>query len=92
MLNLSSIKENSIYYPKAKILEQVVNLKTKNISCAKAVLEKYIEQEETNPILLDTLACVYKELKLYNKAIEIYSRAQEFYPESIYYTLEMIDL
>ena len=91
-LNLDVINENSKFYPKAQILAQVINLKETNLSTAKSVLEKYFEKESSNPILLDTLASVYKELKLYKKAIEIYKKALEVYPESIYYTLELIDL
>ena len=92
LLNLSAIKKESKLYPKAQILEQTINLKTINLSAAKAVLEKYYLQEKENPILLDTLAMVYKELKLYKKAIEIYDEALALFPNSIYYTLEKIDL
>ena len=92
LLNLNSIKQNSKLYPKAQILIQTINLKNMNLADAKSTLEKYLEQENENPILLDTLGAVYKELKFYRKAIEIYSKALELYPDSIYYMLELIDL
>ena len=92
LLNLNSIKQNSKLYPKAQILIQTINLKNMNLAEAKSTLEKYLEQEKENPILLDTLGAVYKELKFYKKAIEIYSKALELYPNSIYYMLELIDL
>lgn len=92
LLNLSSIKKESPLYSKAQVLEQTINLKNVNLSAAKSTLEKYFDKEQDNPILLDTLAIVYKELKLYKKAIEIYDKALVLYPDSIYYTLEKIDL
>ena len=92
LLNLSSIKKNSPLYAKAQILEQTINLKNVNLAGAKSVLEKYYKEEKNNPILLDTLAIIYKELKLHKKALEIYNEALEQYPDSIYYTLEKIDL
>ena len=55
-------------------------------------LEQLHSSENDNPFLLDTLAAAYKELKLYKKAIDIYDRALKYYPESIYYNLEIIDL
>lgn len=92
LLNLSSIKKESPLYSKAQVLEQTINLKNVNLASAKSVLEKYYNEEKDNPILLDTLAIVYKELKLYKKAIEIYNQALLKYPDSIYYNLEIIDL
>ncbi len=92
LLNLNSIKENSNLYPKAQVLIQTINLKNMNLAAAKTTLEEYLNKEKENPILLDTLGAVYKELKLYKKAIEIYSKALELYPDSIYYALEIIDL
>ena len=92
ILNLNSIKENSKLYSKAQVLIQIINLKNMNLAKAKTVLEQYLQKETDNPLLLDTLGSVYKELKLYKKAIEIYSKALVLYPESVYYTLEIIDL
>ena len=92
LLNLNSIKENSNLYLKAQVLIQTINLKNMNLAAAKTTLEEYLNKEKENPILLDTLGAVYKELKLYKKAIEIYSKALELYPDSIYYALEIIDL
>ena len=92
MLNLNLIDENSRLYNNAQILIQTINLKNNNLSDAKLNLEKYYEKEKTNPILLESLAGVYKELKLYKKAIEMYRQALNLYPNSLYYTLELIDL
>ncbi len=92
LLNLNSIKEDSNLYSKAQILIQTINLKNLNLSQAKSILEEYSKKEGDNPILSDTLGAVYKELKLYKKAVEIYSKALELYPNSIYYALELIDL
>ncbi len=92
ILNLNSIKENSKLFPKAQILIQIINLKNMNLAKAKNVLEEYLENEKDNPLLLDTLGSVYKELKLYKQAIDIYSKALRIYPDSVYYNLEIIDL
>lgn len=92
LLSLNSIKENSSLYQKAQILTQVINLKNSNIALAISKLENCFEQEKDNGILLDTLALCYKELKFYKKAVETYKKGLELYPDSIYYTLELIDL
>ncbi len=92
LLNLGSVSENSKYYENAQILIQVINLKNFNISNAKSTLEKYLDTQGDNPFLLESLAIVYKELKLYKNAIDILKRALELYPDSNYYKLEIIDL
>jgi len=92
ILSLNSIKKESTLYSKAQILIQVINLKNANIAKAISELEKYFSEDEENGILLDTLASCYKELKLYKKAIETYQKGLELYPNSIYYSLELIDL
>jgi len=95
LLNLSSVNEKSEFYSQAQILIQAINLKKLNLSSAKSILEDYLEKnqdENNNPILLDTLALVYKELKLYKNAILTFKKALSYYPESIYYKLEIIDL
>lgn len=92
VLNLNSIKENSSFYPMAQILLQTINLKNLNLAKAKSTLESYLDKHGNNPLLLDTLASVYKELKLSSKAIEILEHAKDLYPDSTYYTLEIIDL
>lgn len=92
ILNLNLIDKNSRLYNNAQILIQTINLKNNNLSDAKNNLEKYYEKEKTNPILLESLAGVYKELKLYKKAIDMFKQALNLYPDSIYYTLELIDL
>ena len=92
LLNLDSISKDSKFYSKAQILIQTINLKNQNLATALNQLEKYYQQESNNPILLDSLAIIYKELKQYKKAIDIYRHALELYPDSIYYNLEIIDL
>ncbi len=92
LLNLNTIDKNSDYYKKAQILIQLVNLKHSKLSDVVINLEKYLQTEEKNPILIDTLASAYKELKLYKKAIKTYKTGLAYYPDSIYYLLEIIDL
>ena len=92
LLSLNSIKEDSPLYQKAQILTQIINIKNSNIAAAITKLEECFSKDEKNGILLDTLALCYKELKFYKKAIEIYKKGLEIYPDSIYYTLELIDL
>ena len=92
LLNLEAIGEKSNLYSKAQILAQVVSLKKTNISTAIIKLEEYFKDEEDNAILLDTLGLCYKELKMYKKAIDVYKKGLEYFPDSIYYTLELIDL
>jgi len=92
LLNLGTIGENSKYYTDAQILIQTINLKKFNLSNAKSTLEKYLDENIENPFLLDSLAIVYKELKLYKNAIEILEHAIKLYPDSNYYKLEIIDL
>lgn len=92
LLCLNSIKKESDLYSKAQILIQVINLKNSNIAKATTQLENYFNEDNKNGILLDALASCYKELKLYKKAIETYKKGLEIYPNSIYYSLELIDL
>lgn len=92
LLNLDSIEKTSPYYDKAQILIETINLKNSNISKAKIKLEKYLSKERNNPILFECLAEIYKDLKIYDKAVYLYKKALEIYPESIYYVLEIIDL
>lgn len=92
ILCLNSIKKESNLYSKAQILIQVINLKNSNIAKAITQLENYFNKYNENGILLDALASCYKELKLYKKAIDTYKKGLELYPNSIYYTLELIDL
>ena len=92
MLNLSSINESSKLYQNAQILLQLINLKKYNLAKAKTILEKYVKRDEKNLFILDSLAFVYKELKLYKNAIYMFNKALRIYPDSIYYRLELIDL
>lgn len=92
LLNLNLIDKNSDIYSSAQILIQTVNLMKLNIADAKSELEKYYSKEKDNPLLLDAMAFIYKELKLYNKAIQVLKRSLRLYPESISNILELIDL
>ncbi len=92
LLNLGSVDKKSSYYTNAQILIQIINLKKFNVAGAKSTLEKYLKDDFSNPFLLESLAFVYKELKLYKDAIQMFEHALELYPESNYYKLEIIDL
>ncbi len=92
LLNLSLIKKESALYNSARILEQIINIRSVNLAGAKTNLENFYKKDKNNLILIDTLALIYKELKLYKKAIEMYNKALAIYPKSIYYNLEKIDL
>ena len=92
LLSLNSIKKESLLYPKAQVLIQIINLKNSNTSAALTKLEELYSKEQDNLILLDTLALAYKDLKLYKKSIETFKKALELNPDSIYYILELIDL
>ena len=92
LLNLNSIDKNSKMYENAQILIQIINLKSMNLSQAKKKLEEYYEKDKNNIILIDTLAIVYKELKLNKQAIKLYFDELKINPNSIYCTLEIIDL
>ncbi len=92
LLNLNLIDKSSDVYSSAQILIQTINLMKLNIAEAKAKLEKYYNQEKDNPLLLDALAYIYKELKLYSKAIQVLKRSLRLYPDSISNMLELIDL
>lgn len=92
LLSLNSINKESKLYSKAQVLTQIINLKNSDVASAITKLESYLKDESDNGILIDTLALCYKELKFYKKAIEMYKKGLELYPDSIYYTLEIIDL
>lgn len=92
LLNLNLINKNSSFYLRAQILIQSINLKNKNLATAKKALEQNYEKEKDNPLFLEVLAGVYKELKLYKQSIETYKKALIYYPDSIFYALEIIDL
>lgn len=92
LLNLKSISKNSKLYNDAQILAQIVNLKNSNSATVITNLEKYLNDNSNNLILLDTLALAYKELNQTKKAIEIYQKALTLNPNSLYYSTELIDL
>ncbi len=92
LLNLNLIDKTSDVYSSAQILIQTINLMKLNIVKAKSELEKYYNQEKDNPLLLDALAYIYKELKLYSRAIQVLKRSLKLYPDSISNMLELIDL
>lgn len=95
LLYLDFIEENSIMYPNAQILKNTLSMDDKNYVQAKEVLEKYYNsnpQDAKNPILLDSLGRIYKQLKMHKNAIDLYKSALEAFPNSVFYTLELIDI
>lgn len=92
LMNLNSISKDSKIYQEAQILIQAINLNNSNTAKAVIELEEHIKNNKNNPILMETLALAYKELKQTTKAIAIYQKGLVLYPNSIYYTLELIDL
>ncbi len=92
LLSLSAIEKTSKIYPNAQILIQTINLKNSNLSDAKKALEEMFETQKDNIILIDSLSYIYKELKMYSKALEMYEIAMNLYPDSLYYKLEITDL
>ena len=62
---------------------------------AKEILENYYKnnpEEAKNPILIESLGKIYKQLKLYKEAENLYETALETYPDSVFYAVELIDI
>lgn len=92
LMNLNMVDKHSKFYSNSEILIQAINMQIKNPACVKDKLENMYKKQKDNIILLDTLATVYKYLKMPKKAIEIYNKALNLHPESLFYRLELIDL
>lgn len=95
LLYLGLIDKDSNMYPNAQILKNTLSLNDENYTDAKNVLENYYKNnpdDAKNPILLDSLGKIYRQLKLYNEAIELYKKALEYFPNSVFYALELIDV
>ncbi|MBQ7287030.1 MAG: hypothetical protein IJW73_04640, partial [Candidatus Gastranaerophilales bacterium] len=92
ILNLNAIGKDSDSYKDAQILIQTINLKNSNIAKAKLELEKYYKNDEKDLIIIDALALLYKELGQTKKALDMYDKGLKIQEDSIYYTLEKIDL
>lgn len=94
LLYLDLIDKDSKMYPNAQILKNTLNLDTNNYIKAKEILENYYKnnpEEQKNPILIDSLGKIYKQLKSYKNARELFEKALENYPDSVFYTLELIN-
>lgn len=95
LLYLDLIDKDSKMYPNAQILKNTLTLNSENYIEAKEILESYYKnnpEEQKNPILIDSLGKIYKQLKLFKDACELYEKALESYPESVFYTLELINI
>lgn len=94
LLYLELIDKNSKMYPNAQILKNTLSLEGENYIKAKEILENYYKnniEEQGNPILIESLGKIYKHLQLHKKACELYEKALENYPDSVFYTLELIN-
>ena len=95
LLYLDLIDKDSKMYPNAQILKNTLNLTSDNYISAKEVLENYYNSnpdDSKNPILIESLGKIYKNLKLYRDAINLYEKALEFFPNSLFYALELTDI
>ena len=95
LLYLDLIDKNSKMYPNAQILKNTLNLDGENYIKAKEILENYYlnnSDEQKNPILIESLGKIYKQLKLYKNAQKLYEKALEDYPNSVFYALELADI
>ena len=95
LLYLDLIDKDSKMYPNAQILKNTLNLTSDNHIKAKEVLENYYNNnpdDSKNPILIESLGKIYKNLKLYKEAINLYEKALEFFPNSLFYALELVDI
>lgn len=92
LLNLNMVDKNSKFHTNAEIIIQAINMQIDNSAKVKDKLEKMYVRQSENIILLDTLAIVYKNLKMTKNAIKIYNKALKLHPESLFYRLELIDL
>ena len=95
LLYLDLIDKNSKMYPNAQILKNTLNLEGNNYAKAKEILENYYlnnPDEQKNPILIESLGKIYKQLKLYKSAQKLYEKALEDYPNSVFYALELADI
>ena len=95
LLYLDLIDKDSKMYPNAQILKNTLNLTTQNCTKAKEILENYYKnnpEEAKNPILIESLGKIYKQLKLYKEAENLYETALETYPDSVFYAVELIDI
>ncbi len=92
ILNLDMIEPHSAIYNKAQVLKNMLEFKKGNIIEAKLNLEKLYETDKDNPLLYSSLGEIYKELKLYKKAVEIYKDGLKTYPDSFSFLSEIVDI
>ena len=95
ILYLDLIDKDSKMYPNAQILKNTLNLNSDNYAKAKEILENYYNNnpdDAKNPILIESLGKIYKQLKLYKDAQKLYETALEEYPNSVFYSVELIDI
>ena len=95
LLYLDLIDKDSKMYPNAQILKNTLTLTSDNYISAKNILENYYNgnpDDSKNPILIESLGKIYKQLRLYKEAINLYQKALEDFPNSLFYALELVDI
>jgi len=92
ILNLDMIESHSYIYNKAQVLKNMLEFKKGNIIEAKLNLEKLYETDKDNPLLYSSLGEIYKELKLYKKAVDIYKEGLKLFPDSFGFLSEIVDI
>ncbi len=92
ILNLNIIEKNSHVFNKAQVLKNMLLAKEGDIIEAKANLEKLYETNKDNPMIYSALGEIYKELKLYKKAIDIFKEGLNAFPSSFSFLSEIVDI
>jgi len=90
--NLNIIEKNSHVFNKAQVLKNMLLAKEGNIIEAKTNLEKLYETNKDNPMIYSALGEIYKELKIYKKAIETYKEGLKAFPASFGFLSEIVDI
>lgn len=85
------LKNNPEYRP-AHILNALLKLEKKDFLGAKSELENIMQQGENDNFTLISLAKVYKELGLYQKAEDLINQAVSNTPESLNYKCRLADI
>lgn len=78
-------------YVEALILKAMIDAKNGKLIDAKKQLEKLNETEKKNDFLYYAIAKIYKEIPMYNEAIEALQQALFIKPESLEYLSELAD-
>ena len=92
ILNLNLIEPNSHIWGRAQVLANTLKAKEGDIIEAKGNLEKLYETNKDNSMIYSALGEIYKELKLYKKAIEIYKEGLKNFPSSFSFLAEIVGI